>query len=89
MAAGAAQSTYLVDGFNRCVDRVDHEAGDAVHHDFGHGAMREGDDGRAASHGFDHDQPKGFGPGNGKEQRVGVAQEAIFAALVDLAQEFD
>ena len=37
---------------------------------------------------LDHHQTKGLGPGDGKQQRPGIAQEFLFLAVIDLADEF-
>src|SRR5205814_9537758 len=45
------------------------------------------DDGSPAGHGFDHDQSKGFGPIDGKNQGRGIAQKSRFFFFADLRSE--
>src|SRR5688572_4974682 len=57
------------DRFNSFRFPRDDKAGYAVIDDFGYRAGTEGNDGRAAGHGLDHDETERFRPIDGKQQR--------------------
>src|SRR5688572_10505128 len=71
-----------------CFPRYD-KAGDAVVDDLRHRAGLEGNDGRAAGHGLDHDETERFWPIDGEQQRGRARQKLPFRFIIDLADELD
>ena len=87
--AASIQSQERTHPKERFVDAVDHVAGYPIVDHFGHRAVPERQNGRAAGHRLDHDQAEWLRPVDGKEQRPGIAEEFAFAAFVDFADVFD
>src|SRR5206468_323234 len=57
--------------------------------DLRHRARLEGNDGRAAGHGLDHDETERFWPIDRKQQRSRARQKLPFRFIIDLAGELD
>ena len=81
--------SQTVDGADGAVDVLDDEAGKAVVDHFRHRAAIEGDDRRAAGHGFDHHQAERLRPIDRHQQRDRAAQKLGFILVVDFADIFD
>src|SRR5262249_25074183 len=85
----ALKASQPLNGARRFLDFLDDEAGDAVLHNFRHGAVRPCDHRSAAGHRLDHHQAERFWPVNREKQRVGGAQKFFLLLPPYLADEFD
>src|SRR5215208_5204814 len=68
---------------------VHHKTGYTMIYHLRNGATAEGDDRRAARHGFDHDQTERFGPVNRKQQGRRTCEKILFGLIVDFANQLD
>src|SRR6478672_6956858 len=73
---------------NSLLDIFNDESSFSITHHFRHRTVIEGNDWRAAGHGLDHHEAKGFRPRDGKEQGAGATQELRLLAFANLADEF-
>src|SRR5579875_3258345 len=71
------------------LDAVDDETRHTVLDDLRHRAAWERNDGRAAGHRLNDDEPEGLRPVDRKEQRARIAEECALLSLPDLADELD
>ena len=71
----AIQLGDACDGFEGLGLRIYNESADTRLNNFGNRAAVPGDDWSSAGHGFDHHQPEGLGPVDGKDQGSGIAEE--------------
>jgi hypothetical protein len=79
----------MADGADGAGFILNNETRYAIFDQFRDGAAIERDNRRAASHGFDHDQPERLRPVDRHDQRDGTAQELGLLRVRDLADEFD
>src|SRR6516164_6318904 len=86
-ASAAVESAQAFDCLYRFIHAIHDESAHAVLDDLLHRTSTKRDHGRSAGHGFDHDQPEGLRPIDGKQQRRRLAQECTLAVISDFVQE--
>ena len=75
------------DGAHGLLDVMDNKPCDTIFDYLGYGSARKGNHGRTAGHGFDHDQSKGLGPVDWKQQRASIAEKLALIGISDLTHE--
>ena len=76
-------------GSDRLIDSIDKEPRNAVVDDLWRRTATESNHRRAAGHRFNHHDPEGLRPVDGKKHGRGAAQECALLALVDFADVLD
>ena len=88
-ARAAVDRVDAPDGIDSILDGIDDEPGHAIIDDLADRPAGKCDDGQAAGHGFDHDQPERLGPVNREEQGFRLAEKRVLVPFGNLADELD
>src|SRR5438034_369615 len=84
-ATPTAELWYATHRADSLIKIINDKAGHAVVDNLRNRSAAIRDNRRAASHRFNHHEPERLRPVNGKQQRLGAAQQNVFVALSDLA----
>lgn len=79
----------MLNHFNGLGFRLDNEARHTVLNNLWYGAAAKCDHGRSTGHCLDHDETKGLGPIDGKEQRRRSSKKLLLLLIVYLADELN